>query len=101
MRQHAIEARDERNGDGKGPGDDDVGGKEGAKKRYKHMRSSLVGGGGATLPTGFADTMLEALGDIQHRLEEIYDRLDGIEQAQFDPRHEAAVAEAALNASLN
>ncbi|KAH8086196.1 voltage-gated potassium channel [Aureococcus anophagefferens] len=100
MRQHAIEAREERQ-TGRGEPAGEETGKEGAKKRYKHMRSSLVGGGGATLPTGFADTMLEALGDIQHRLEEIYDRLDGIEQAQADPRSEALAAEAALNASLN
>jgi CRP-like cAMP-binding protein len=71
MRQHAIEARENR--ESRAHKD------EGAQKRYKHMRSSLVGGGGATLPTGFADTMLEALGDIQQRLEEIYERLDGIE----------------------
>ena len=55
-------------------------GEEAPQVRAKNMRSSLVGGGGATLPTGFADTMLTLLSDVQRRLATIDHRLDTMER---------------------
>ena len=55
-------------------------GEEAPQVRAKNMRSSLVGGGGATLPTGFADTMLTLLSDVQRRLATIDHRLDAMER---------------------
>ena len=54
--------------------------KDGTKNPVvKGLKSSLVGGGNATLPAGFADTMLAALNDIQSRLATIDRRLDDMD----------------------
>ena len=65
-------------------------GEEAPQVRAKNMRSSLVGGGGATLPTGFADTMLTLLSDVQRRLATIDHRLDTMER-RIDGEDEAPV----------
>ena len=65
-------------------------GEEAPQVRAKNMRSSLVGGGGATLPTGFADTMLTLLSDVQRRLATIDHRLDAMER-RIDGDDEAPV----------